>query len=225
MKFFTHQRLASLQSGDAAEIASALSAWDASAARYSRHLESIRPQLAAGAVDLVEQWSFHDEQLLNVSYQDGDKLSLILRQQNQLQVLTFVLVAAPTLVQSEHPPAFASAGLLWLYEELDLDGGATVIHILLSDGSELIIPFAAVSVQPFDVHPRPKQSAKSTRRAPSRSPQRRSGPGAAEPKGASVLDRLTPVIPPLTRPAPDVKFPIVIRTRRNARANGSTNRR
>lgn len=227
MKYFTAKRLSALQSADATAVAAALADWEATAARYSRKLETIRQQLTDGAVELAEQNSLHDAQVLNLSYQDRDKLSLILRQQEQLHVLTFVLAAAPALTQPERPPAFASAGLLWLYEELELDDGTTILGVLLSDGSELTIPFASVSLQSFDVHPRPdghsqpKRQGKSSRASRTKSADK-SHPAA--PPTDSVLDRLTPVIPPLTRRAADVKFPIVIRTRRAARSNGSTHR-
>lgn len=227
MKYFTPELLEELNQQMGNEnwtlANSAMQRWNKNSTAYDKRLKTIRSRVASSVLDCVEQNCWHDAQVLNLSYQDQDKLALLLVQGDQLHVLICTLSGAPTLTSPASPPAFASVGLFWLYEELDVDHGATVLRVLLSDGSELEIPVAEISIQSFDVHPHDSESSrKKSKRTASNSRDKRSAKvyGRNVPTAEFALFELSPLIPPRDRLSKEVRFPIVFRQRDASAGNG-----
>lgn len=183
MKYFTPELLEQLNSRDELRMMAAMTAWDQNERRYEKRLQSLASVLPASALRLVEEHYFHDAQVVTISYSEEKSLSIILRSKDKLRVLTFLLNGNPILREPEKPPAFASEGLLWLYEELDRNRKGALLRLLLSNGSELEIPFTDVNVNAFEIHPVPaKRVAKGKRRDEQR-------------LGSSTFDFLTPALP------------------------------
>lgn len=211
MKYFKPELLEqlnlSIADEDSRRSSSALDQWGRNSAAYEKRLETIRGRVEPTILKLIDSHCFHDAQLLNLSYQDDDKLALLLVQKDRLHVLTCTLRNPPALTSPATAPSFASVGLFWLYEEIDLDRDKTVLRVLLSDGSELELPIAQVTLQSFDVRPRNGRKApKSARRQTGREMS------AAE----YALFELSPLIPPRDRLSKEVRFPIEFRVRTSA---------
>jgi hypothetical protein len=183
---------------------SALDQWGRNSAAYEKRLENIRERVEPTVLELMDHICFHDAQLLNLSYQDDDKIALLLVQKDRLHVFTCTLRSPPSLTSPDTAPSFASVGLFWLYEEVDLDRNKTVLRVLLSDGSELELPITRVTLQSFDVRPRNGRKAPKAIRH-----QFGKDVSAAE----YALFELSPLIPPRDRLSKEVRFPIEFRVR------------
>lgn len=228
MKYFTPDLLESLNQqvsqSQWSVATSAMEEWDKKAAEYDKRLKAIRPKVDRSILECIESLSWHDAQVLNLSYQDDDKLALLLVQNDQLHVLTCTLVRPPTLIWPATPPSYASVGLFWLYEEIDVDRGGTVLRVLLSDGTELELPVSRITLQSFDVRPRNGQKylrpvkgkklkslSKSAQYA-----QEMAGSGRRVSAAEFALYELSPLIPPHDRLSREVRFPIEFRERKAA---------
>lgn len=150
MKYFTPELLEQLNHANPKRIAAAHARWEEQVVRYRTFLDSIKKYLSASAREFAGKSSFHDAELLNLSYQDEDRLALVLLHNSVPYVAVFDLVGSPTLKRPNGILNFTSATMSWLYEEFDFEAGASVLRILWSDGTELTIPFSDVTVQSFD---------------------------------------------------------------------------
>lgn len=160
MKYFTperHDRLGDLT--DRAAFLAALDEWETANADYAAHVESIRTKLPAELLGLYKQVNLHDARVLSLHQQD-DRLVMTLepeRDPSRLVVLTYSLVEEPR-VRVTSPDDQGNSWVLYLYDELDLDGMTAspatpdeerpiIRHdILLSNGWELSIRFRGVHV-------------------------------------------------------------------------------
>jgi hypothetical protein len=183
MKYFTPELLEQLNSRNTDQMLAAMADWDQNESRYEKRLHSIVHALPDSAVRLVEEHCFHDAQVVTISYNDQKKLSIVLRSKDILHILTFELTGKPILREPEKVPAFASEGLLWLYEELDQHRKGALLRLLLSNGSELEIPFLNAGVDSFAIQPM----------AAGRAGKQRSRSEKA--RNTSAFDFLTPALP------------------------------
>ncbi len=165
MKFFTAELLEQMNRGDGESFLAAHNAWDKNEARYKQHLATLESKLPDPAWQLAKA-CYHDAQVLTISYNDSSKLSIILRVGKLLHVLTFELAGSSIMTEPESRPNFASDGLLWLYEEWDFRRGRNILRVLLSNGSELEIPFSNVSLEKLRVQTQSSRSSSLDRLTP-----------------------------------------------------------
>jgi hypothetical protein len=135
---------------------SASQEWEKAAA-YQTYLRHITPKLSGSLRRLMAAGSLHDVPLLSI-WQAQSRLTLALapsQPEDRLLVLTYSLVAEPTLDRNALPEPYQSSRVEWLFDELSIDKAragdwSSGLHngrhifshdILLSNGWELHLRF------------------------------------------------------------------------------------
>ena len=151
MKLFTPDLFARAQSADPAVQAEAEHRWEEANDRYEEHLRRIEPELPEH-VRSFNDLPLHDAQVDSIARQ-GDRLVLVLRQDlppHDLVVLTYTLAGEPFIDKEALPAAIRSAGMAFLYDELEVvregQGKHFLQSILFSNGWEVRLPFRDVEV-------------------------------------------------------------------------------
>jgi len=172
LRFFTPELYIRFGSDDDAEADAADEAWEMAIKAYDQHLGAIRKRLPRSAVALSEL-CLHDWEVLAFDKQNlnGDELfpshesfppRMELRAagfslQNGQLITDLIYILADRIRKSrgKKHKQFSEESKLWLYDEVDAFDdvpGASVHRILLSDGSEIEIPFYTVIIRKFSVH-------------------------------------------------------------------------
>jgi hypothetical protein len=166
MNYFTPERLVRLQDhSDEQQFLAALDEWERAQADYREQLEDIEQGLRAILRRLPENLrtffrfldtvSLHDARVLVMTW-GGDLFRVILHPESQkgrLVVLTYSLEQPPQIQANVLPEQLRSEPISWLYDEVAWDGrtrkGEQMLRhtILLSDGSEVVLRFADVTIE------------------------------------------------------------------------------
>lgn len=93
---------------------------------YSRHYESIKDSLPAGAVQLVEQ-SLHDAKVINVDKSE-ESLAIKLDCSGGFHYFTDIQLTFTGVTEADIPEDFG--GACWLYNEIYLSDNGFNLHIL-----------------------------------------------------------------------------------------------
>jgi hypothetical protein len=173
LRFFTPELYIRFGSDDDVEADAADEAWEAAIKAYHQHLRAIRKKLPRSAIALSEL-CLHDWELLAFDKQDlnadeffPNHASVAVRPelraaglslQNGRLIIDLIYILADRIQKSrgrKHKQFSDGNDKLWLYDEVDAYDeipGASVHRILLSDGSEVKIPFFTVVIRKFSVH-------------------------------------------------------------------------
>jgi hypothetical protein len=155
MKYFTRKLLAKCASRDE-EIADAAAArWENATATYRARLKAIRRQLPIEVRSFCDRFTLHDAKIiLTGSHKNIPLFTILLQlegvpsQPGDAIQLVYSTVAKPRVGKA---PA---SGREWiLYDEFDLaaKGKGFTHSLLLSDGSEMQIPFQRFGFQKIDL--------------------------------------------------------------------------
>jgi hypothetical protein len=164
MKYFTPERY--LRLGNLQDEASFLAAhrdWERALARYRQHLGKIQDHVPAGLRRLIESVYLHDARVLDIWQGTVSRFTITLQPESdpaRLVVLSYSLVAPPSVKRAVLPAEACSEPPAWLYDELDLVkpagnggrgnpkglAGAFVHEILLSNGWEIHLRFRDATV-------------------------------------------------------------------------------
>ncbi len=180
LRFFTPELYIRFGSDDDDEADAADESWEMAIRAYDKHLRVIRKKLPRSAVALSEL-CFHDWEVLAFGNQnlnadeffpgrDSSPMRMDLRAaglslQNGELITDLIYILADRIRKNraKKHKQFSGGDRLWLYDEVDEydDMPGTSVHrILLSDGSEIEIPFSTVIIRKFSVHQN-EQSKKS----------------------------------------------------------------
>lgn len=157
MKFFLPHLYVQLNSPDEALGDLAEEELELASERYSRHWDSIKPQLPANVVRFYEEQMLHDADVLTPArftgatalWNQGDVI-LVAQQINTLNadylntliLLRYVVTEEPRVEVPVQSDVFDRSQPTWEYDEFDLAGTGVFTHsIFLSDGRVVTIHF------------------------------------------------------------------------------------
>jgi hypothetical protein len=151
MNYFTLDLITRCGSSDDAVADAAAAEWEATLARYNRHVDALLPRMPPG-LRALEGLLLHDARVLSMS-RSGDRFVIVLRKDippRDVVTLIYQLEGEP-LIDREALPVDEQASVMELmYNELDLleEGGKTLCteSILFSNGWEVHLRFRDVEV-------------------------------------------------------------------------------
>jgi hypothetical protein len=159
MKYFTPSEFIRLQ--QRAHRPQALADWERAAERYGARLSRLMPDLPTDVRRFIKAGSLHDATVLAFWMETDHLLRMLLRRDGDPESmigLTYRLVSPPQ-VSMVLPEEIRTAGVSWLYDEIDIERPArngrpkkppVLRHtILLSDGSQLLLRFQRMRFQRF----------------------------------------------------------------------------
>jgi hypothetical protein len=155
MQYFTPELYLQFNSADDAEVDRAETAWDAAIQNYQRYLKTHRAKMPANVRALAGTY-FHDAWLLDWQIHEfGPKrrmATLSLQQKDTITELIYFLWDSPRRGKRRKNWPFSPENVCWLYDEIEVVDDCPSLYpsfgclqrVLLSDGSELEIPFSDV---------------------------------------------------------------------------------
>ncbi|MEX0702403.1 MAG: hypothetical protein WD069_09945 [Planctomycetales bacterium] len=142
MRFFTPDLYARLQGPGPSAMDAADAEWERAETAYAQHIRSIRPGLPDSVCELLDETRLHDAEVLWMG-RSLPFFGILLRLDvppHATLLLNYFLLAPPRLDTSALPPEHRTAGMQWLYDEVDSAGSRTAGFqhtILFSNGWEL----------------------------------------------------------------------------------------
>jgi len=148
MKFFTPELYVRFNSPDDDEADRADSEWEDAIRRYEADLESFRDQMPPRVRELADNLCLHDMQIMVVQHEPSMGIVSV-KQKEKLVVLFYILWGHMRKLSAPEDWPFSKAHVHWMYDEVDLDRQSPKHfwhRILLSDGSEVDVPFVDVAI-------------------------------------------------------------------------------
>jgi hypothetical protein len=151
MDYFTPQLFLQLNSQDARTVDKAMVKWEQGLVSYKKRLKRIRSKMPIDAKRLSEL-SLHDWDVLQIDFgnendsAEGDfrEVLIVLQSAQNLAILRYSLHGDPGICSAPEKWPLSKKRVHWLYDELNTNENgrkAFVHHILLSDGTTLVVPF------------------------------------------------------------------------------------
>lgn len=167
MNYFTPERLVRLQDhSEERQFLAALEDWESTLESYRQHLHEIQGEVSGSPsrssekpqkfLKFLTTVSLHDARVLEMYWGGRSRFRIALHPESQpgrLVILTYSLVQPPQIKRHVLPEQLRSEPVAWLYDELTREDGSSAGKrvfrhtILLSDGSEVGLPFSSVAIE------------------------------------------------------------------------------
>ncbi len=157
MKYFTPELYLLGSSSNETEVDRAEAAWDLAIHQYQQYLKAHRSEMPANVRELADS-CFHDASLLDWRIHEfGPRrrmATVSLEQRHEIIEIIYFVWSTPRRTRRRKTWPFSPKEVCWLYDEIEIVDDSPVHfpsfgyiqRVLLSDGSELEIPFSDVVV-------------------------------------------------------------------------------
>jgi hypothetical protein len=149
MRFYTRELYLRFNSSDPAEADEADEAWEQADRDYEKQLARLRKRMPPDVRQLADRVCLHDASVMWWGSKQTFAMVVLQHEDGSTVNLTYVLENGIREIRRPKGWPFSAKDRHWLYDEVDRDprNPAGYLHrILLSDGTELEIPFSRVSV-------------------------------------------------------------------------------
>lgn len=154
MKYFTPELYTRLQAADESAMDEADAAWQCAEEQYQRRLKSIRLQLPASALKILDQARLHDAEVLWIG-QAVPVFAMLLRLDPPARTTLVLSYFVTRPVQFETDALAPEAGIpvmQWFYDEVDLGSqpGRFKHSVLFSNGCHLDLEATEMQIATVD---------------------------------------------------------------------------
>ena len=165
MKYFTPELYIQFNSADEKEADRAFDLWEKAIEKYQNAVQANRGLFSTGIKEFLEHYNLHDGRLVRKDTSTVESIwrqfpnslmesvySISLIQNGNVVVLNYILSGDVRTVEPDGNWPFPKSKGGWLYDEIHKEDRAEIghmwsHHILLSDGTELIVPFLDMFIQ------------------------------------------------------------------------------